>query len=187
MTGNFRLHPKLKGTARLKRCDWPECGAACCIYGAWVDKHHARDIMAHAREIIPYMETEHQDPHSWFDGQEEPDDHALSGIVIHTTILPNPYHFGGTSCIFLRKDHKCALQATADENGSHPWRYKPFYCILHPLDMDEEGRITMDEPELLLKEPTSCLQTSRQEIELRETFHRELEYLLSRQMRLPRD
>ena len=36
------------------------------------------------------MEPEHADPCCWFDGQEEADDHALSGRVVHTTILPNP-------------------------------------------------------------------------------------------------
>ncbi|MFB5621152.1 MAG: hypothetical protein ACE5RC_08500, partial [Nitrosopumilus sp.] len=54
--------------------------------------------------------------------QEEADDHALSGKVVHTTILPNPYHYGGTSCIFLRSDFKCALQVAAEANQEHKWR-----------------------------------------------------------------
>ena len=183
MTAKFRLHPKMNGSARVKRCDWPNCGAACCIYGAWVDKSHAEDILNHHVEIGPHMETERKSPFSWFDGQEEPDDYALSGKVIHTTIIPNPEHLGGTSCIFLRKDQKCALQVAAQENGEHQWRFKPFYCILHPLDLDDDGRITLDEIELMLKEPTSCLQPSRQEIPLRETFQEEFKYLLGKQIK----
>ena len=186
MSDHFRLDPKLKGTARLKRCDWPNCGAACCIYGAWVDKIHAEDILKHHSEIGPHLALERQHPASWFDGQEEPDDHALSGTVVHTTIIPNPEHYGGTSCIFLRKDQKCALQVAAEEQGEHPWRWKPFYCILHPLDLDEDGRITLDDPDLMVKEPASCLQASRREIPMMETFKQELTYLLGKQVKFKR-
>ena len=94
MVDKFYLHPRLDEMAQIKRCDWPNCNANCCIYGAWVDKIHANDILKHVPEISPYMELEHQDPSSWFDGQEESDDHALSGRVVHTTIIPNPYHLG---------------------------------------------------------------------------------------------
>ena len=85
--------------------------------------------------------------------------------------------------IFLRKDQKCALQVAAKEKGEHQWRFKPFYCILHPLDLDDDGRITLDEIELMLKEPTSCLVPSRQEIPLQETFREEFKYLLGKQIK----
>jgi len=183
MTGQFHLHPRLNESAKIKRCDWPDCHANCCIYGAWVDKFHAEDILRHAAEIAPFMEEGRKDASSWFDGQEEGDDHALSGLVVHTTIIPNPYHLGGTSCIFLRQDHKCALQAAAEDAGEHPWRYKPFYCILHPLDIDDDGRITLDDEELLLKEPTTCLQSCRTEVQIKELFREELEYLVGRQIK----
>jgi len=187
MNQAYRMHPKLKQTGKVERCDWPNCRAACCIYGAWVDKLHAKDILKHARDIIPHMDPDHQSPDSWFDGQEEPDDHALSGIVVHTTILPNPDHYGGTSCIFLRKDFKCALQVAAQASGQHQWRFKPFYCVLHPLDLDEQGRITLDEIKLLVKEPASCLRSTHQSIPLQDTFQPELEYLLGKQIQVKKD
>jgi hypothetical protein len=177
------MHTKLQKSERIERCDWPNCRAACCIYGAWVDKFHAEDILRNAQQIIPYMDPNHQSPDSWFDGQEEPDDHALSGIVVHTTIIPNPYHYGGTSCIFLREDFKCALQVAAEKNEQHIWRFKPFYCVLHPLDLDEQGRITLDEIDLMVKEPTSCLRRALDDIPLQDTFQQELEYLLGNQFR----
>ncbi|MBN2043816.1 MAG: DUF3109 family protein [Anaerolineales bacterium] len=186
MAGEFHLHPRLNQAEKIKRCDWPECHAACCIYGAWVDKLHAEDILNHASEIGPLMEEEHQSPSSWFDGQEEPDDHALSGRVVHTTIIPNPYHLGGTSCIFLRKDFKCALQAAAEAVDEHPWRFKPFYCILHPLDIDEQGRITLDEVDLLLREPTTCLQPSRKPVRIKDLFAEELGYLVGKKSKSPK-
>ena len=63
----------------------------------------------------------------------------------------------------------------------HPWRFKPFYCILHPLDLDEEGRITLDDTQLMLAEPGSCLRPADQPIPLVETFEPELRYLLAKQ------
>ncbi len=182
MSGKLRIHPKMKESGPIQRCDWPNCKAACCIYGAWVDKRHAEDILAHADEIIPYMDEGHKSPDAWFDGQEEADDHALTGRVVHTTILPNPYHYGGTSCIFLRSDFKCALQVAAEANQEHKWRFKPFYCVLHPLDLDDLGRITLDEFDLLTKEPASCIRGTRRETPLAETFREELEYLLGSQL-----
>jgi len=93
-------------------------------------------------------------------------------------VLPNPQHYGETACIFLRNDHMFALQVAAAANNLHPWRFKPFYCILHPLDLDEQGRITLDETELMLSEPGSCLRASVRPIPLLETFEPELRYLL---------
>jgi hypothetical protein len=183
MSSSYKRHPRLETRARVARCDWPDCGAACCIYGAWVDKRHAEDILAHAAEISPHMEPEHADPCCWFDGQEEDDDHALSGKVVHTTILPNPEHYGGTSCIFLRKDMRCALQVAAEYTGQHPWRFKPFYCILHPLDLDDEGFITLDDLEVMLREPASCLRPAAEEVQVRELFTEELGYLLGKPRR----
>lgn len=182
MTQKLRIHPKMKKSGPIERCDWPNCKAACCIYGAWVDKHHAEDILAHADQIVPYMDEGHKSPVAWFDGQEEADDHALSGKVVHTTIIPNPYHYGGTACIFLRSDFKCALQVAAEANNEHKWRYKPFYCVLHPLDLDDLGRITVDDYDLLTKEPASCIRGTRQQTPLAETFREELEYLLGSQL-----
>jgi hypothetical protein len=70
------------------------------------------------------------------------------------------------------------LQAAAAAAGLHPWHYKPFYCILHPLDLDEQGRITVDETALLLAEAGSCLIPADQPIPLKETFEEELRFFL---------
>jgi len=97
---------------------------------------------------------------------------------VHSRVLPDPTHYGGSACVFLREDSKCALQVAGNENGLHPWRFKPFYCILHPLDLDDEGHITLDENSLLLDEPASCLRPSDTVIPLTETFEPELRYFL---------
>ena len=173
-----RVSPRLLKAEPMRRCRLEECRAACCLYGVWIDLREAKDLLDNAALIIPHMPAGQEDPTSWFDGREESDPHSPSGRVIHSAVLEDPAHYGGTACGFLRPDHKCALQAAADGNGMHPWRFKPFYCILHPLDLDEEGRITLDETDALLAEPSSCLRPSEDPVPLADTFEPELRYLL---------
>ena len=154
----------------MRRCELDKCGGACCLYGAWVDQEKMQGILSHAKEIIPHMRTAHREPEEWFDERIEEDEHVPSGIVIHTRVVEDKTHYGGTACIFLRDDAKCALQVSAEEMGMHPWQLKPFYCILHPLDLDEEGRITLDKTEELLGEEASCLRPADEDIELKEDF-----------------
>jgi len=44
--------------------------------------------------------------------------------------------------------------------------------------LDEQGRITLDETELMLDEPGSCLRPAEKAIPLTETFKSELRYFL---------
>lgn len=165
-------------SAPLRRCTLGDCHAACCLYGVWVDRLEAQAILENAPVIAAHMPPENRDPADWFDGREEPDENAISGWTLHSTVLPDDAHYGGTACIFLRADHLCALQVAADAVGKPSWQWKPFYCILHPLDLDEQGRITVDETALLREEEGSCLRAAPQPIALLETFAEELRYLL---------
>jgi len=135
-------------------------------------------IRNQASLISPVMPTQFQDPATWFDNKKEPDSHALSGMVGHTNVVLNPDHYGGTACVFLRNDYKCALQVAAQINGKHPWYFKPFYCILHPLDLDDQGRITIDDLRLMKTEPASCLRNSKENISLLTLIKPELSYFL---------
>lgn len=173
-----RINPRILQSEPMQRCTLGACHAACCLYGVWIDRLEAKAISANAALIAPHMEPENRDPGDWFDGREEPDENALSGWTVHSTVVPDPQHYGETACIFLRQDHLCALQVAANVNKMHPWHFKPFYCILHPLDLDEEGRITLDRAELMLDEPGSCLRPAQSPIPLLETFEPELRYLL---------
>lgn len=177
MPEKYLLDPLLKTSHPVQRCGWPDCGAACCIYGAWVDLTLAEDILAHADLIAEYLPPDLRYPDLWFDDREEIDQHALSGRVTHTAVLPTPDHYGETACIFLRSDRQCALQTAAQENDLHPWRFKPFYCILHPLEI-KDGRITLDDPAVMVNEPASCLRACEEARPLVETFREELEYFL---------
>lgn len=173
-----RVNPRLLRCEAMQRCTLGECRAACCLYGVWIDRLEAREILANADLIARHMAEENRDPSDWFDGREEEDENAPSGWTVHSNVLPAPEHYGETACIFLREDHLCALQVAAQTSGLHPWRFKPFYCILHPLDLDDEGRITLDETEPMLAESGSCLRPADHPIPLVETFEPELRYLL---------
>jgi hypothetical protein len=136
------------------------------------------EIMRHAGMITDFMPESYRDPALWFDGREEPDPHSLSGKTAHSAVLEANEHYGGSACVFLRPDHKCALQVASEAAGYHPWRLKPFYCILHPLDFDEAGRITLDETSHMKDEPASCLVFCMELVPLYMTFEPELRYLL---------
>lgn len=121
-----------------------------------------------------------RDPRDWFDDRLEHDSHALSGQVRHTRVAAAPQHYMGTACIFLRADFKCALQIAAEDAGLGGWRFKPFYCILHPLDLDDHGRITLDDAQALADEPGSCLRSAESATRIDALFAEELTHLAGR-------
>lgn len=148
------------------------------MFGVWVDLREVDDIMRNSRLIIPHMPENCRVPGEWFAAVEDVDQNSPSGKVIHTAVENQPQHYGGTACIFCLEDGKCALQVAAIANNLHPWRFKPFYCILHPLDLDEKGRITLDHSEEMVHEEGSCVRSAPNEIPLITTFETELRYLL---------
>ncbi len=170
--------PRLTNSEPIQRCGWPACKAACCVYGVWVDLDEQADLLAHADLIKPHLTPKRQDTSSRFDGEKEPDRQTPTKQVTHTRVIRAPDHYGGSTCIFMRPDYKCALQVAGEAAGEHPWRFKPFYCILHPLDLDEHGRITLDEIRFMVDEPASCVRPAENAVVLRELFAEELEYLL---------
>lgn len=172
------LNPRLFDREPLRRCHLQECGGACCLHGAWVDAVEARQILANRTRIAPFLDSISPAPQDWFEESQEPDKYALAGQVWHTRVLDNELHYGGTACVFLRRDAKCALQEAAVAAAQHPWFWKPFFCILHPLDLDDQGRITLDETGALLEEPASCVRPAEDPTLLMLTFEPELRYLL---------
>lgn len=173
-----RINPRMFDSEPLQRCCLKECKGACCVFGVWVDPREMEDILSNAKKIIPFMAEASRNPGEWFVPVEDTDKRSPSGKVIHTAVEPAPWHYGETACVFCREDGKCSLQLAAVAHNLHPWRFKPFYCILHPIDLDNEGRFTVDTLEALLTEQGSCLRKADRPIPLIETFAPELEYLL---------
>lgn len=173
-----RLNPRMFDSEPLKRCCLEECTGACCVFGVWIDPREVQDIIANAALIMPIMPESLRNPGEWFVPVEDNDEHSPSGKVLHTAVENAPWHHGETACIFCLRDGKCALQVAAVANQLHPWRFKPYYCILHPIDQDEQGRFTVDTVDALLAEKGSCLRAAEQSTPLIEIFAPELEYLL---------
>lgn len=173
----LHLSARMQDSEAVRRCGWPDCRAACCVYGAWVDDQQAAAILANATLFKPFLPDAHRDPAGWFTGETEPDPFVPSGRVRHTRVVSDPEHYGGTTCVFMQTDFRCALQSAAEASGQHPWQFKPFYCILHPLELDSEGRISLDETRRMVNEPGSCLRRAPDKIELLELFKEELGFL----------
>lgn len=173
-----QINPRLLKSEPMQRCVLRQCRGACCLHGVWIDSAERDTLLANADLIAPHLPPALQDPAAWFDGREEADEFSASGRVVHSNVLPDRAHYGGTACVFLREDYKCALQVAGQAAGLHPWHFKPFYCILHPLDLDEQGRITLDSTEAMLGEEGSCLRPASQPIPLLITFEEELRYFL---------
>jgi hypothetical protein len=172
------INPRMLQSEHMVRCKLHECQAACCLYGVWADSQEAERLITNAAIILPEMPEDCQDPAMWFDGREDEDEFSESGRVMHSRVVDRSKHYGGIACVFLRDDHKCAIQTAAQKAGMDPWALKPFYCILHPLDLDEKGRITLDDAGLLLDEPGSCLRPSPVPVPLLVTFEPELRHFL---------
>jgi hypothetical protein len=175
---SWQINPRLLRSEPLSRCGFPTCKAACCLYGVWVDLGERDRILGLAGKISKLLPKIRSDPAQWFENTKEADPHTPSGKVVHTRVLADVDHYGSSSCIFLRPDHKCALQLAGERINADGWSLKPFYCILHPLDLDEEGRITLDETQLLVEEAASCLVPSGDLVPLLTTFAPELRFLL---------
>jgi hypothetical protein len=176
----FVIAPRLQEHSHLRRCRLAECRGACCLHGVWVDPLERDDILNHAAIIAPWMAASRQDPTAWFTQERETEPAFPSGYVVAASVCGNPDHYGGTECVFLRSDARCALQAAGDVEGPYPWRYKPFHCIIHPLTFDDYGNITLAADDELAAEPGSCFRVSEVAGVLAEELAPELDFLRSR-------
>ncbi len=165
----------------LQRCKLDDCHGACCTYGVWVDLQEKKNIEEHKELIQSCMDITEHKAGDWFVGEIEHDSYTISGSVIHTRLANRISPFPRKTCIFLRIDHKCALQVASEKLEQHHWFLKPFYCILHPLDLNDNDQITLDETNILLNEEKSCLRYSENLSAPIEIFEEELRYLLGDQ------
>lgn len=151
LINGIRVDRTLAEARPIRRCALAECQSHCCTGGVYINVREAEDILAHAALIQPHLAPERQDPAQWFDGAVEPDDdHPAGGQVMGTRVWPDPTHPVGEGCVFLRPDRLCALQAAGIAAGEHPWRFKPFYCALHPLVYDEHCLVLSEGSEMYL-------------------------------------
>ena len=113
------------------------CTGECCYYGVYTDLKEHNLILSIKEKIFPLMdESQTKDISKWFEPQEKDEDFE-SGIAVGTELY-------NKKCVFLDKEGLCSLQKLAIHEGEHKWKYKPLYCILYPLTIDE-GALIIDE------------------------------------------
>jgi hypothetical protein len=170
--------PRILDCEALHYCSLPYCHAACCTYGVWVDTKEVENILSHSDLIREFLPLERQDPNFWFAAEMEEDEFMPSGKVIHSSLVTDKAFSNGSACIFLRNDDCCALQTAAESAQLHPWQLKPAYCILHPLDLDIEGGITLPETDWLLEGVSKCMSSGDHAVPFVMIFETELRYLI---------
>lgn len=162
----------------LQRCVLHQCHGVCCTYGVWIDLKEKQEILDNFGIVDGCMDPGSGGFDDWFEEEQETDPFTESGKVVHSKLVSRKFPYQRKTCIFLRSDHKCALQVASAKMGKHPWFLKPFYCILHPMDINQEGEITLDDTGIILEEPKSCLRRSQEWKAPIEIFEEELRYLL---------
>jgi hypothetical protein len=179
MINGRAVHPDLLEARPLSRCNLAECQSYCCNGGVWIHTSQVDDILAHQDLIIPHLPPDRRDPTQWFDGVIEPDiDYPEAGDCMSTMVVPDPTHPAGQTCIFLTPDQRlCALQKAGIEAGEHPWRYKPFYCALHPLGLGLNV-LELEEESEIYKEGGNCSRPSGELIPLYQLFDVETKLVL---------
>ena len=182
MREQLSISPRMFLRESLQRCKLPDCHGACCAYGVWVDLQEKEVIDEFGEIILSCMDPTEYKLRDWFLSDIEDDSYTHRGRVMHTRLVDRIMPFKRTTCIFLRTDHKCALQVASEKLGRHPWFLKPFYCVLHPLDLNDNSQITLDQTNILLEEEKSCLRFSEKLNAPIEIFEDELRYLLGDQV-----
>jgi hypothetical protein len=178
MPESLTISPRMYIPETLQRCKLHECHGACCAFGVWIDLLEKERIINFAEIVQSCMDPTNYDHGDWFLSEIEMDSFTLSGKVVHSRLVSRNLPFKRKTCIFLRTDHKCALQVASEQLGKHPWFLKPFYCVLHPLDLNDNGQVTLDHTKIILQEEKSCLRYSERLNSPIEIFEGELRFLL---------
>jgi hypothetical protein len=118
----------------------------------WVDQREMEDVLANAKLIAPHMPAGCELPADWFASYEDHDEFSPASWWFIPRWKPSRA-LRRNRVYLLASRCQMRLQVAAVANGLHPWRFKPYYCILHPLDLDEQGRITVDTTPDLVDEP----------------------------------
>ncbi len=182
MESKLSISTRMYRKEPLKRCVLTNCSGVCCTYGVWIDLAEKEEIFTHQAVIEACMDPNSGGFDEWFEREVEDDPFTKSGMVVHSKVVTRRKPFFRNTCIFQRKDHKCALQVASGEIGKEAWYLKPFYCVLHPMDINDGGEITLDETKLIVEEEKSCLRYSNTPLSPIEIFEEELRYLLGDQL-----
>ena len=130
---------------KVAHCDLEVCHGTCCHDGTYLNDDEAVKI--------PWLVDHHREEFESF-GLDLPNQVVVFGKEEggfsgpKTPVRPEPMselaedypsHFPDTACVFLTAEGFCGLQMLAENEGSHPWFYKPFTCWMHPLTIERRS------------------------------------------------
>jgi len=166
----YKIDPIIFKQPFVKSCDICICSGECCYYGVYTDKFEHEKIIEIKERIIKSMDdSQTKNVDLWFEEPQEDTDFE-SGIAVGTEL-----HNG--KCVFLDKQGFCTVQKIAMEDKEFKWKYKPLYCILFPLII-ENGVITVDTEHL--DRMHYCNKSENQVSTIFETCKEEIEYLVGK-------
>lgn len=151
------MHPSLWLPARGTPCELHQCGAACCVGGIWLDVGHVQRILDHADAVAAQLDADRRNPDGWFSDEVVAHPDFPSGVGTATSVSDRPGQPGRPGCVFVRADHKCALQV-ASEALQMPWPgLKPFDCATFPVLLSE-GSLRWDRQSAARAHGADCQQ-----------------------------
>lgn len=164
----FRIDPKIFTHPFLKGCDIGSCFGECCNWGVYADYQEMNLILENKEIVKQYMdESQTKDDTLWFETLQEDFDFS-SGYCSGTQVFDN-------RCVFLNKKGFCSLQKMAISRNEPKWKYKPIYCVLFPLMVDE-GILCIDEEHL--ERQSYCSKTENHTFTVFEACKEELMHFL---------
>lgn len=136
---------------RITRCSLKRCRGSCCYDGVYVDdateaaladlvNDRVEDLKAIGMVVPDVLFVT-----GVWEGEELGRKTAIHDFNFDAVVPDFPPHFTQTACVFHLSDGRCALQVLAEQDGRHPWDYKPATCWLHPLDVSPAGILVHDE------------------------------------------
>ncbi len=175
---------------RLKRCALVSCRGMCCYDGASVDDKTGEAVQELAdRRGDDFVAMGLNLPKQVIETAEwkgVPGKKTVARPFPFRSLVKNyPAHFNETACVFLLDDGRCGLQLLAEQDGKHPWYYKPFTCWLQPIKLSANAIRLYDEDSDPNKIPgydgfvirTSCGRTEECGEPAADVLRSELEFL----------
>ena len=121
-------------------CSAANCNARCCRGGVYVDLREKEEILSNAELIQSFMDPDQvKDPGRWFEGRVVDDLDYPSGACVGTQVH-------GGACVFLTNEGKCVLQVASTQAGKGKGAWKPYYCQIYPVTV-ENGELKLEDPE----------------------------------------
>ena len=128
---------------RIKACAMEACKATCCHDGVSLsaeEQESIQDLVASNPESFADI-LQDREPAGLFETKPNGTQKTAARPAASEELAADfPQHFPKTRCVFLDKNHHCALQRFSMMNGLPPWFHKPLTCWLHPILIHQPDR-----------------------------------------------